>query len=751
MKTPIRLISISLRNFLSYGNDITTINLEFTNPTLIVGRNLDSTTEGEIDSNGAGKTTIVNALAWCLYDTPISDIPQDALINFINKKNLEITVIFQKDGYFYKIVRFRKHKIFGGDGIRIYKSDKSDFTDHEMDKDKDIAHSSIAQANKQLVQIIGMPFEIFSRIVIYSAGSPSFFKLKTTSASNEPNQTDIMEELTGLTDLSKKADLLNDRMKINKKEIESLKRIQEELDNQKAQYETKINSIKSRIDHWESVKRTDIKNLQNKIENLSTVDYDYQKECLVEYANIQVSMTKNQSELSLNKVKRQNLAQSLNSSIKWVEDHDIKLEQINEKLKKFENIDFDTEEALLINIDESTTNVKVQRDLMFAESAIISNNSKKMSKNAQDLEHLQDNKCPYCLQQFKDVATKILELEADNGNLYTDNVKRESVVKKYVASIEALDDVIKQARLILYFKSMSELNNSRSSLHSLNKELEIVSSQINPYADINADALKLQISTMDREIDKLDSTNSKLMNNYNILKTELIYDNEATLLQDVHNLDTNRIDLSKLESSVNPHTETLADMSDMSFDDNNYKKIEALENTVQHQMLLHKLLTKKDSFVRKKLLSKSLIFLNEQLKKYLDRLGLPHKVTFVEDMTASISQFGNTLRFGNLSSGQQARVNIALAFSFRDVLQKRYGKISFCILDECLDTGLSTAGVQKAAKFIKSVAVTDKLSMFIISHKDEVINTFPNIMEIELEGGFSRILPCKIVDIKSAA
>ena len=94
---------------------------------MIVGRNLDATTEGEIDSNGAGKTTIVNALAWCGYDKPISDIPQDALINFINKKNMEVTWVFEKDEKFYKIIRYRKHKTYGGDGIIIYESAILDF------------------------------------------------------------------------------------------------------------------------------------------------------------------------------------------------------------------------------------------------------------------------------------------------------------------------------------------------------------------------------------------------------------------------------------------------------------------------------------------------------------------------------------------------------------------------------------------------------------------------------------------------
>ena len=69
-------------------------------------------------------------------------------------------------------------------------------------------------------------------------------------------------------------------------------------------------------------------------------------------------------------------------------------------------------------------------------------------------------------------------------------------------------------------------------------------------------------------------------------------------------------------------------------------------------------------------------------------------------------------------------------------------------MDECLDVGLGSVGVQSAAKMIKEIANKNKISMFIISHRDEISNLFPNIMEIELENGFSRILDSKLSETK---
>jgi DNA repair exonuclease SbcCD ATPase subunit len=167
--------------------------------------------------------------------------------------------------------------------------------------------------------------------------------------------------------------------------------------------------------------------------------------------------------------------------------------------------------------------------------------------------------------------------------------------------------------------------------------------------------------------------------------------------------------------------------------------INNLNNLITHQNYLVKLLTKKDSFIRKTLLTKNLTFLNQRLKQYLIALGLPHKVEFTHEMTANISQFGRELDFGNLSSGQKARVNLALSFSFRDVLQKSHDSINVCMLDEVLDVGLDSVGVQNAARMLKRKSRDEDLALFIISHRDEVSNIFDRRMIVQMEKGFSSV------------
>ena len=72
----LKFMSLTLRNFMSFGNQNTVIQLDRSGTTLIVGEDLDNTANGQ-GANGVGKTTVVNALAYAVYDKPISSISKD--------------------------------------------------------------------------------------------------------------------------------------------------------------------------------------------------------------------------------------------------------------------------------------------------------------------------------------------------------------------------------------------------------------------------------------------------------------------------------------------------------------------------------------------------------------------------------------------------------------------------------------------------------------------------------------------------
>ena len=127
--------SVTLRNFMSFGNSESTFNLTGSGATLITGKNLDDTSDGEA-ANGVGKTCLLNAITFALYAKPVTDISTlDKLINNINKRNMFVSITFEKNGTFYKVMRARKLKGYGGNGtfVEIYQSDDPDmFTSDDV-------------------------------------------------------------------------------------------------------------------------------------------------------------------------------------------------------------------------------------------------------------------------------------------------------------------------------------------------------------------------------------------------------------------------------------------------------------------------------------------------------------------------------------------------------------------------------------------------------------------------------------------
>ncbi|MNR50748.1 hypothetical protein D3C85_1703140 [compost metagenome] len=70
-----------------------------------------------------------------------------------------------------------------------------------------------------------------------------------------------------------------------------------------------------------------------------------------------------------------------------------------------------------------------------------------------------------------------------------------------------------------------------------------------------------------------------------------------------------------------------------------------------------------------------------------------------------------------------------------------HNRVNICMLDEVLDVGLDAVGVQSAAKMIKRKARDEKLSLYIISHRDEIDSFFDKTLVVQMNKGFSYILP----------
>lgn len=591
----LKFVSLTLRNFLSYGNQTTIVNLDRSGTTLIVGEDMDNTSNGQ-GANGVGKTVIVNALAYAVYDKPISNISKDNLVNNINKKNMEVTVTFEKDGKYYMIRRVRKSKSYAaGNYVELFeKTSPGEFT-----KDDDITPDSVANTNRLIERIVGIPYDLFVRIVVFSATHIPFLDLPVRHVT-AANQTAIIEELFDITTLSEKAELLKAEIKQSELSLSQKKAKIKLLEKELIRHTEQVKSAKRRVLTWQTQNQQSIDSLESKLKKVSNVDVEGQRELHDKVLEIQDSL--------------------------------------NDALQNQRTIE-----------KEIKTASKTKRDM------------------EKELEHLLDQKCPYCLQKYEKAEEKIAEC----------------------------NDTAKKAGTIIEEKSV--------------------------------------------ELDKMDKAVANVTKKLTTTKDKLTIPNLEELLEIKNQSSSIVSKLQELKNAVNPFVEPLDELEGVELDKIEYDEVNELDKYIEHQKFLLKLLTKKDSFVRKILLNKNIPFLNARLSQYLIDLGLPHTVEFTHQLTAEISQFGRPMDFGNLSNGQRARVNIALSFAFRDVLQNLHTRINVCMLDEVLDVGLDAVGVQAAARMLKRKGRDEELSLFIISHRDEIENAFENTMTVQMSKGFSYI------------
>ena len=156
-----------------------------------------------------------------------------------------------------------------------------------------------------------------------------------------------------------------------------------------------------------------------------------------------------------------------------------------------------------------------------------------------------------------------------------------------------------------------------------------------------------------------------------------------------------------------------------------------------HQEFLLKLLINKDSFIRKKIIDQNLLYLNNRLSHYIDDLGLPHEVKFQSDLEVEITALGKEYDFDNLSRGERTRLILALSWAFRDVYESLTDKINLLFIDELLDSGLDTSGVEGALGSLKSMTRDQKRNIFLISHRDELIGRVSSILKVIKSNGFT--------------
>ena len=267
--------------------------------------------------------------------------------------------------------------------------------------------------------------------------------------------------------------------------------------------------------------------------------------------------------------------------------------------------------------------------------------------------------------------------------------------------------------------------------------------------DLHDDAHETQLSAKQKELDDVKRSITGLAEEITAFDSALaelgvpgpapqtFYDRESDAFEHRSSLASVLSQLANKQAETDPYADQITDMQDQALEEVNYDMMNDLVRVKEHQEFLLKLLTNKDSFIRKRIIDQNLSYLNSRLSQYLDRIGLPHTVKFLNDLTVSIEELGRELDFDNLSRGERNRLILSLSWAFRDVWESLYQPINLLFIDEVIDTGMDSSGVESSLAILKKMARDGNRSVWLVSHKDELAGRVNNVLNVIKENGFT--------------
>jgi DNA repair exonuclease SbcCD ATPase subunit len=581
----IKIKNLTVRNFMSVGNQTQAIDFDKGQLTLVLGENLDLGGDDSGARNGTGKTTIINGLSYGIYGIALTNIKKDNLVNKINSKAMLVTVTFEKNGIEYHIERGRKPNVL-----------KFTINGSEMKPaDLDESQGDSRETQKSIEELFGMSHDMFKNLVALNTYTEPFLSMKAA------DQRNIIEQLLGITLLSEKAEALKEQIKISKDSIVTENTRIETVKASNDRIQQSIEALERKEKMWDDTKEKNIENILKGIDTLNTIDAE------VEVANHRELIVYNQKRKDIN--------------------------QLTSLINRCE-------------LDETKFN-------------------KDIDKLKADIASLENHTCHSCGQGFHD-DKQVELLEKKRKDLQETALDALSNNTQWIENTDALKElgelgVCPQVQ----YDSLEEALNHKNTLDSLIKELEVKEGEQNPYAEQIAELKK-------------------------------------TAVQEI-----------------------------------NWEAVNDLIRIKDHQEFLNKLLTSKDSFVRKRIIDQNLAFLNQRLTYYLDKIGLPHLVEFQNDLTVIITQLGQDLDFDNLSRGERNRLILSMSWAFRDVWENLYHPINLLFIDELVDSGMDASGVESSIAVLKKMTRERNKNVFLISHRDDLTSRVNHVLKVIKENGFT--------------
>ena len=681
----IQLKKLSVKNFMSVGNATQGINFDRNDLTLVLGENLDLGGDGS--RNGTGKTTIINALSYALYGNALSNIRKDNLVNKTNSKGMLVSLDFSVGSQEYRIERGRKPNV-----LKFY-------VNNEDLSSTDDAQGDSRETQEAIERILGMSHDMFKHILALNTYTEPFLSLKAN------DQRTIIEQLLGITQLSERADRIRELNRETKESItQEEMRIRAEQEANR-RIEEQIESLKRRQVLWQKKYDSDLAYLVAQYDDLQKID-------------IVAELAAHQALAVWSEKKTQYDAQNklLAAQRVWRQTQTKDIEALEADYARLSHLDITAELQAHADLSVYITNTQLleQRDRDVARlGREIDREAALVEKLETEVTTLQAHKCYACGQEFHDDQHATV-LEQKQAML----AEAVAVVAAKTAEwnqLRAQQIFVAAERPTTHYKTEAEAIRHSSELDNIQQKIQTRQNETDPYTE------HLSSTTVE------DPGAAPVTH----------YDTEAAAVKHSTMVNSLLQQITTKHSETDPYGEQITDMQEQALKEISYDRLNELVRLQEHQDFLLKLLTSKDSFIRKKIIDQNLSYLNSRLTHYLDRIGLPHTVTFQNDLTVMIEELGRELDFDNLSRGERNRLILSMSWAFRDVFESLYQPINLLFIDELIDSGLDTAGMESSLSILKQMSRERNKSVWLVSHRDELAGRVENILRVVKENGFT--------------
>jgi DNA repair exonuclease SbcCD ATPase subunit len=408
--------AVRWKNFLSTGNVFTEVKLDKSKSTLIVGQ------------NGAGKSTILDAISFALYNKPFRKINKPQLINSINNKDAVVEIEFTVGRDTYKVIRGIKPNLF-----EIYKNSILMNQDSANRDYQDVLEKTILKLNHRS----------FSQVVVL--GSSTYVPFMQLPANQ---RREVIEDLLDIQIFTSMNNILKEKVSSNKAEVTEAK-YAADLCSEKIVMEQKyLASIRKDKDSRIDANNLKIKEIAKTIVELHESIKDYQQEYIALELDVgdEEEVLKQANELSDNRVRLYDRMFSLEKEIKFFHDNE------NCPTCK-QGIDHNFKESAVSNKTDTLASIKEELEIIDIDQTQITARLNDIKEIRQGMIKVNEQ-IKVVLTQIQSEKRNYKALEADNESLSKEKDTTESTatllaLKEELTVIEAKREALSKRNAVL--------------------------------------------------------------------------------------------------------------------------------------------------------------------------------------------------------------------------------------------------------------------------------------------------------------